>query len=84
MSVKEKAQELVSKFYKRKRRAFFFFQSDIKDSRECAIILVDEIISELQDVDINYDLELHFKETCLSKTTIKYWEEVKKEIEKVK
>ena len=46
------------------------------DVKQCALIAVDEIISELEDI-------MNFTGNKLSLKLIKYWKEVKIEIEKL-
>jgi hypothetical protein len=63
MSPKEKAEELVDKF-------FWKAVSTKKQAKQCAIIAVDEIISQWLNED--------------SRTAkLKYWQEVKLETEKL-
>lgn len=68
MTPKEKAKELVDKF------------SDLEDgemyigkAKQCALIAVDEIISEIEP-SVSMDV---------IEARIKYWEEVKQEIKKL-
>ena len=56
----EKAKELVKKY-------LFLYKTDIYESKQCAIIAVDEILNMLIG----------------STATIDYWQEVKQEIEKL-
>ena len=70
ISPKEKAQELIGKFYKYSRQdssGFLVSNEDmyIKNAKQCAIICVDEIL----DLDF-FSLEGR-----------EYWEEVRKELE---
>ena len=71
MLPKEKAQELYWKFYPYTDSEFNEFHH--KYTKECALILVNEII-ETVSMCIPY---LH------ESTYYEYWEEVKKEIEKL-
>jgi hypothetical protein len=71
MSPKEKANSLVNSF-----RTFAFsengkWDSSTYNSKQCALIAVEEILTTLQIADIDYDL-------CLP---IDYWNDVKNEIE---
>ena len=71
MTPKEKAIELVDKF---KLKHQFFTNSFIKTTaKECALIAVDEILSEL--TEIPYGLEYLNR--------LNYWLDVKQEIEKL-
>ena len=71
MTPKEKAEELVDKFYP-------MFTNSVRDtlSKQCALIAVDEILKELSP------LELHPLGTYIN-PKIDYWQEVKQEIEKL-
>jgi len=64
MSPKEKAKELVEKFYWREN----IFNVSVEDSKKCALITVDEILGQFK---------------WRPKDSLSYWEEVKKEIEKL-
>ena len=68
MTPKEKAQELVDKFIQTNGNAFF--------AKECALVVVDEIIN-------NFGLLTEGKEHYSSSSTVKYYEQVKQEIEKI-
>ena len=68
MTPKEKAQELVDKFIQTNGNAFF--------AKECALIAVDEIIN-------NFGLLTEGKAHYSSSNTVKYYEQVKQEIEKI-
>ena len=68
MIPKEKAQELVDKFIQANGNAFF--------AKECALIAVDEIIN-------NFGLLTEGKAHYSSSSTVKYYEQVKQEIEKL-
>jgi len=71
MTPKEKAQELIDKM---KRPLNDDYVVDYNPYyKECALIAVDEILKAVNDPD----------ETFLSKDGIDYWQEVKKEIEKL-
>ena len=62
MTPKEKAIELVSRFLTYSNQ---FYDNDIRDAKQCAIILVDEILNILPLANRDF------------------WQEVKKEIEKL-
>lgn len=68
MTPKEKAEELVGKYY--------YLVGSLFEQKECAKILVDEIINtlnmDIRDVDVRGNILLDL---------INWWEEVKKEIE---
>ena len=68
MTPKEKARELVDKFIQTNGNAFF--------AKECALVAVDEIIN-------NFGLLTEGKAHYSSSNTIKYYEQVKQEIEKL-
>jgi ribosome biogenesis GTPase A len=65
MDPKEKALELVQKYFKSNHQPYGF-----KDAKQCALIAVDEILNVIIG---SYDYELENN----------YWQEVKKEIEKL-
>jgi hypothetical protein len=72
MSPQERARELVSKY----RNIIMSFLSDRmkkENAKECAIIAVDEIISNIEP-SVSMDV---------ISARINYWEQVKKEIEKL-
>ena len=75
MTPKEKAQELINKFIKPtiKWNAIngVDYYNDINTAKKCALIAVDEILSEL--TEIPYGLEYLNR--------LNYWLEVKQEIE---
>jgi hypothetical protein len=70
MTPKEKAEELYRKYW-----VYFTYEQSVnsifKHAKECAIIVVDEILLEIDD---NYD-SMHSSDRKL------YWQEVKQEIE---
>lgn len=74
MTPKEKAEELFNKY----RNTIMSFLSDnMKDynAQQCALIAVDEILQELD--------HLPFNDQDFGTFKMKYWQEVKKEIEKL-
>jgi len=73
MKVKEKAQELVDKFYVWTSRS----DSEIHkqyDAKQCALIAVDVILSQEQV------MEYHGLQPFID---VEYWKEVKQEIDKL-
>lgn len=91
---KEKAKELVSKFYKYAREdssGFMISNEDIyiKSAIKCAIICVDEIIESLEEYDDRteeylkqqFGLEYFSHEKQNMDSSFRYWEKVKKELE---
>lgn len=72
MTPQEKAKELVEKFTNTTHPV----SRIMVDGKECALIAVDEIINI--DFDINSDAE----ERCVN-SVLKYYEQVKQEIEKL-
>ena len=66
MTPKEKAKELVLKYY------LLIPMNTISFAKQCALIAVDEIIEAI---------DWHYYET--PNNEIKYWEQVKQEIEKL-
>jgi len=78
MTPKEKAIELVNKF----RKEFDWVESQYaidlyRDTRQCALIAVDEIIEQCE-FDLIHDIG---NERYIDK--LNYWDEVKKEIYKL-
>lgn len=67
MTPKDKAEELVLKFYWRETD----LRCSITDAKQCALIAVDELIEALH--------EHHWQNRLI----IDYWNEVKHEIEKL-
>lgn len=51
MTPKEKAKELVIKYYKLKKRPLFTFWRDISYAKKCALIAVNELIENVPDND---------------------------------
>ena len=72
MTPKEKAEELVSKYKKLKSVSFSILKKEVLDNvaKLCALIAVDEILSEFMFDDSDY-----------SNRRYKYYQEVKKELE---
>jgi hypothetical protein len=76
MDPKEKALELVQKYFKSNHQPYGF-----KDAKQCALIAVDEILEALK-IDLDKDLSTIDVANFVSNKII-YWEEVKQEIEKL-
>ena len=81
-TLQERAEELVNKFIKSTIKwnpiNGVGYYNDINAAKECALIAVDEIIKTL-----NYDIkDLDVRGNILL-DLIKYWREVKQEIEKL-
>ena len=74
MTPKEKAEELVDKFYYIPNSQGIFMMQDYQ-AKECALIAVDEIINLSEFLDKDNTKWVVFD--------TKYWEEVKQEIEKL-
>ena len=70
MNQKEKAKELVDKFYNVDIISADMMSSCNIDAKQCALISVNEII----ELDVW---------NCFNKEILEYWEEVKNEIEKL-
>jgi hypothetical protein len=79
MTPKEKAKQLVQKFYS---EVIYGNSTDYSErmlrifvikSKNCALWLVDEILDEIQPFELGYEYE----------DKIKFWKEVKKEIGKI-
>lgn len=79
MTPKEKAKELVDKFSK---HADTYHNGNFENSKKCALIAVDEIISDLFDSFSVCD-GLHPHARGLIGGMIINWKEIKQEIEKL-
>ena len=64
MTPKEKAKELLDKFYNKNIQNFWDIEEAIKEAKQSALICVDEILETYIDLD----------------PKLNYWKEVKKEI----
>ena len=72
METKQKAKELVNKFYPRATSYSLDRKNQNENAKQCALIAVDEIIdSYIQEKNNGY---------IVSEKIIPYWEEVKEEI----
>ena len=71
MKAKEKAKELFDKYYSYLKANLMHDEEAIEDAKVCALIAVDEIINDNPNI---YDND---------RLNFKYWQEVKKEIEKL-
>jgi hypothetical protein len=79
MTPKEKAKELVSKF----RNEFEWVEKDhnvdlYRDTKQCALIAVDEIEQALTDYGRGDSLQLQNMDS-----EFRFWEQVEKEIEQL-
>ena len=70
MTPKEKAEELVDKFYYIPNSQGIFMMQDYQ-AKECALIAVDEIIANIEP-SVSMDV---------IEARVNYWQEVKQEIE---
>jgi hypothetical protein len=68
MTPKEKAEELINKYFN-----FIYLDLDYEQSKQCALIVVDEILGDIDDSILHPQ----------NKEAIEYWQKVKKEIEKL-
>jgi predicted esterase YcpF (UPF0227 family) len=73
MTPKEKAQKLVGKFNNEHIEDTFVIYQNVDESKRCALIAVDEILLYLKNSD----------DVMTSIKAVDYWQEVKKEIEKL-
>ena len=75
MTPKEKAKELVDKYYH-----LFSVELentiDYRESKQCALIAVDEILN------LDFNIKCDATERCVN-PVMNYWQEVKQEIEKL-
>ena len=72
MTEKEKAEELVNKFYEIENNSDYF-GVNWKIAKQCALIAVDEVIQQLTPIE----------KAPNNKSAFQYWQEVKQEIEKL-
>ena len=76
MTPKEKAKELIDKFAEANGNSFF--------AKECALIVVDEIIKQFVGVyDSLKDAGVLESTNVEDSANYKYWQEVKQEIKKL-
>ena len=73
MTPKEKAEELVNKYWEYLRADLMYAEDAKEDAIQCSLIAVDEILSEFMFADSDY-----------SNRRYKYYQEVKKELEEMK
>lgn len=85
MSERSKAIKLMQESSKYAYHNVLSFREEsyLTNIRKITYMVIDNIITELEGIEFNYDLEFHFKETCLSKTTIPYWKRIKEEVAKL-
>lgn len=90
MTPKEKAKELVDKFAMYLRANLRYDEEANEEAKQCALIAVDEILKSNSNInvfisskDVKYKnkAETEVKSDC--KENLKYWQEVKQEIEKL-
>ena len=74
MTAKEKAIDLFNEYYSYLKANLMYDEEAKEDAKQCALIAVDEIIKELKETVFNYGV---------GNIPFKYWQEVKKEIEKL-
>lgn len=74
MSITDKAEELIN-FYS-KITGYSIHTLNGWMLRDMAIGEVERLITELEQIDFNYDLEGSDKDTCLANTVIPYYESV--------
>ena len=72
MEAKEKAEELFNKYCIYLRAGLLYDDEARQDAKECALIAVDEIFFALK-----YNLD------GATSGSVKYWQKVKQEIEKI-
>jgi len=72
MTAKEKAEELINKFYEIENNSDYF-GVNWKIAKQCALIAVDEVIQQLTPIE----------KAPNNKSAFQYWQEVKTEIKKL-
>ena len=92
MTPKEKAEELVGKYQSGYTIHGFNYQflNDLQDAKQCALITVDEVIKYHESLYNEGFKDVHIALSSPIKTyndilnpLLKYWKEVKQEIEKL-
>jgi hypothetical protein len=78
MSEQDKAKELIDSYSK--VTGFSIQSLNGWMLREMAVSEIRRLIKELENIEFNYDMDSQFKEVCLSKTTIPYYERVINEL----
>ncbi|WP_407491697.1 hypothetical protein [Elizabethkingia anophelis] len=79
MEAKEKAEELVKKMYKANWKMTSY------SAVSCAMVCVDEILHDAkQSYKVTEEPDIHPHAQGLIVGTIRYWQEVKQELEKMK
>jgi hypothetical protein len=86
MTAKDKARELINKYFK--ESDLLYEDLTWTQAKECALIAVDEILSsrplEPNDIDWNEQLWAYkYWYEAQKEEAAKYWQEVKQEIEKL-
>ena len=82
MTPNEKAREIVDKFYEVDTISADFMSSSSIDAKQCALICVNEILDDLtQSFEVAKDLHPHAQ--GLVAGSLKFWKEVKQEIEEL-
>lgn len=76
MTPKEKAQSLVDRMERSKEMPYQY-------AKQCALIAVDEILDYLAIIEQNETTDFAFGGNYDGDTYFNYWNEVKKEIEKL-
>jgi hypothetical protein len=72
MTAKEKAKELVDKYWIHLRAGMLYDDEAKEDAKQCALIAVDE---HFKGMSLTFG--------CINDRSFKFWQEVKKEIEKL-
>jgi hypothetical protein len=75
MKAKDKAKELIDRFYFNGIKDEEY-SMQYEDGVQCALICVDEMIREIKQIQFNHDV-------FLEDTEISYWWKVRQEIEKL-
>jgi hypothetical protein len=70
MTPKEKAEELFKQYYSYLKANLMNDEEAWEDAKQCALILVDEILKELLNDELFY-----------FKTKVHFWQQVKQEID---
>ena len=72
MTAKEKAKELVDKYWIHLRAGMLYDDEAKEDAKQCALIAVDE---HFKGMSLTFG--------CINDRSFKFWQEVKQEIEKL-
>lgn len=77
MTIKKKAEELINYYYNLSRGDTFYER--LENAKKCSLKAVDNTIDEISDISV----EPQIKGSAKVDVYLKYWQEVRNEIEKL-